>query len=1313
MTDADRQIRILHLSDIHLGTTAQAQRYFTQLATDLTQNLNVKQLNYLVISGDIADRSTQEEYEAAFELVDKLVKRYGLDPNRIVIVPGNHDLNWDLSEAAYDFVPQRKLSNPLPEGKYISAGDAGALIRDEDEYKKRFDYFSDHFYKKIYNQSYPQEYSQQAILYPCPQDKILFLGLNSCWEIDQEYTDRSGINADAIANALDQLLTGNYDNWLKIAIWHHPVNSSESMKNVAFLEQLAVNGFQLGIHGHIHEAKDEHFLYDTRRGLRIIGAGTFGAPVREQVTGIPLQYNLLTLDPESGVMTVEARKKEKADGAWFADARWSDKNNPEPRYKIELKYGTGGKKDTFSSQPKVLQPNNRLNVDQSIFGGNINVGGSITIGSINQSNNSITNQTENSEPKRKILILASSPIDRARLRLDAEVREIDEGLRRAQKREQFTLEQKWAVRPDDLRRALLDLNPQIVHFSGHGKGERGILLENEAREAQLVPTNALANLFKLFASRGVECVVLNACYAEVQAQAISQHINYVVGMSNEISDRAAVKFAVGFYNALGAGWSYEEAFDMGCSAIALEGIPEELTPVLKKKTEQLSNAGQTQAHKLVTNSVILNLSRPNTNYWKGREIELKRLKNWLDDASTCLIIITAAGGYGKSTLVSKLYEEAIGFYQQFWVSLDQPYRFGQWGRWILKQLGQEFDERLPDEQLTLALVNCLSQKRFLLVLDNLETVLEEEIWWQPYRFFLQALCDSSSHSRVLITSRIKPEGLNWRSEEMPLKGLSEQAGIDFLGTQNLQGSEADLRQLVNLTDCHPLLLKLTVGWLRKKRGKSANVTFILEQQDINLFKDIVGQHRDDPEASIGKMLEQSVCLLLPFLQQLWLDLSVYRRAFGLVQANVMQPEATEENLRELARYALLQEETTETSWEFFFLPLLRNFAQERAGEQTEAHRRAITYYTGIAKPKPWAKLENIASYFEVFYHYFSINEYNAAFQTLYECNEFLYTNSYNSIRVELYEPLLQKWMDVAKNEEKGNIGRALTCLGNAYHALGEYNKAIKYHKLCQSVFQEFSVRGGESAALTHLGNAYQATGQYEQARQCYQEALRIAEDTDDPYAQANALGNMGNVHNALGQYQQAIALCNKSLEIMQILGKRFEKGCCLGKLGNAYMALGDYQQAIEFRQRQLEIVREIGDRRGETDSLGGFANIYQAWGQYEQSMKYRQQALLIAKEVGDRQSMVYGLIGLSDTSKSLENYQQAIEYLEQSLEISQAIQDRSSEARAWLNLGYIFTISQRTNCAISAYYHACELFQTIGLEQQVEECKKAIEKMQE
>ena len=55
---------------------------------------------------------------------------------------------------------------------------------------------------------------------------------------------------------------------------------------------------------------------------------------------------------------------------------------------------------------------------------------------------------------RKILILAANPTSTSRLRLDEEVREIQEGLQRSQKRDQFEIAQKWAVRPSDIRRAL-------------------------------------------------------------------------------------------------------------------------------------------------------------------------------------------------------------------------------------------------------------------------------------------------------------------------------------------------------------------------------------------------------------------------------------------------------------------------------------------------------------------------------------------------------------------------------------------------------------------------------------------------------------------------------------------------------------------------------------------------------------------------------------------------------------------------------------------------------------------------------------------
>ena len=179
-------------------------------------------------------------------------------------------------------------------------------------------------------------------------------------------------------------------------------------------------------------------------------------------------------------------------------------------------------------------------------------------------------------------MVASSPIDEARLRLDKEAREIDLGLRLAQQRDRYVLEQRWAVRADDLRRALLDLNPEIVHFCGHGAGSGGLVLENDAGEAQLASTEALTRLFKLFTKR-VKCVVLNACYSEVQAEAICQHIDYVVGMSDAISDAAAIKFAVGFYDALVRERTYEDAYEFGCNAIEFDNLPEYLTPVLKKK----------------------------------------------------------------------------------------------------------------------------------------------------------------------------------------------------------------------------------------------------------------------------------------------------------------------------------------------------------------------------------------------------------------------------------------------------------------------------------------------------------------------------------------------------------------------------------------------------------------------------------------------------------------------------------------------------------------------------------------------------------
>lgn len=190
----------------------------------------------------------------------------------------------------------------------------------------------------------------------------------------------------------------------------------------------------------------------------------------------------------------------------------------------------------------------------------------------------------NDSSVKKILILAANPKNSVPLRLDEEVREIDEGLKRAQMRDRFELEQKWAVRPRDVQRAILDFAPQIVHFSGHGVGEGGLALEDELGQAKLVSAGALAGLFELFADQ-VECVLLNACYSVLQAEAIALHIPYVIGMNQAVGDAAAREFAVGFYDALGAGRDIEFAYKFACNSIRMAGIAEHLTPVLLTKQD--------------------------------------------------------------------------------------------------------------------------------------------------------------------------------------------------------------------------------------------------------------------------------------------------------------------------------------------------------------------------------------------------------------------------------------------------------------------------------------------------------------------------------------------------------------------------------------------------------------------------------------------------------------------------------------------------------------------------------------------------------
>ncbi len=325
---------ILHLSDLHITTPEQATIWSNELAQDLIQDLDIPNLDALILSGDIANKSTPQEYEAAQLFLDNFRQDFPLEPKQIVLVPGNHDLNWKLAEDAYDLRDRKKYQGTLTEGHYIEESPNVIRVRDKAKYQQRFAHFSQ-FYETIKDQPYPLDYDQQAIIDHLPEQNLLILGLNSAWELDHHFKTRASIHSGALANALTKIRRNpDYDKCLKIAVWHHPLNSdgSDALKeplrdritNKDFIERLAVAGFRFFLHGHIHKAETNRLHYDLSPGGRKLDgicAGTFGARTFELRSGYPWQYNLLTF--EGNKLTVRSRRREEENGAWKPDSRWS------------------------------------------------------------------------------------------------------------------------------------------------------------------------------------------------------------------------------------------------------------------------------------------------------------------------------------------------------------------------------------------------------------------------------------------------------------------------------------------------------------------------------------------------------------------------------------------------------------------------------------------------------------------------------------------------------------------------------------------------------------------------------------------------------------------------------------------------------------------------------------------------------------------------------------------------------------------------------------------------------------------------------
>ncbi|MGK7941404.1 MAG: NB-ARC domain-containing protein [Crocosphaera sp.] len=249
-------------------------------------------------------------------------------------------------------------------------------------------------------------------------------------------------------------------------------------------------------------------------------------------------------------------------------------------------------------------------------------------------------------------------------------------------------------------------------------------------------------------------------------------------------------------------------------------------------------------------------------FW-GRTTELETLKKWILGDSCGLVTIVGFAGIGKTQLSIQL---GKGIQNQFdyliWRSLLNAPSITD----ILKDLniffGKQQLEQVPhslDSQIT-SLINHLRQHRCLLILDNVETLLQEGTGkgdfrqgYKGYEQLFKAIAIVSHQSCCLLTSREKPETLcqldsfSPQTRFLELEGLNYEEGKKLFTliedkSQTFKGSPEQWQEFIQFYNGNPLLLKLVANHIKEIFNSSISEFLAQEKPIFDDVRNLLDDH---------------------------------------------------------------------------------------------------------------------------------------------------------------------------------------------------------------------------------------------------------------------------------------------------------------------------------------------------------------------------------------------------------------------------------------------------------------------------------------
>lgn len=705
----------------------------------------------------------------------------------------------------------------------------------------------------------------------------------------------------------------------------------------------------------------------------------------------------------------------------------------------------------------------------------------------------------------------------------------------------------------------------------------------------------------------------------------------------------------------------------------------------------------------------------------GREAELARIAEQLNDPNYRLLTLVGPGGVGKTQLALAAARQAAPYFPD--------------GTWFVPLIDvcQEPEDGLHDrlaatiagvmgitfsgqDDPKIELLGDLSSKEVLLILDNFEHLTSS------VGFVLEILRQAPKVA-VLVTSRAR---LNARAERLvqvtglplPLQDDDPDAGsynsVQLFVDRARYTPEMlarDLPQIVSvcrLVEGLPLAIELASVLVEHLPLDEiiANLHHDIDFLSTTL-QDIPERHR-----RLHAVFERSWRLLSEPEQRALAQFTVFCGGFSRAAALAVT-EARQADLVGLAHKSMLQHNDSDR---YDLHALVRQFAAEKLEmfpTLMGVHDRHSTYYLAFVRERA-AALQGDASQQATAEIQTEMANVRQAWQwatsqvgvaldsvphidALGRCSEGLaqfYTQMgllQEGERVfretaDRVRPLVQEQEGLSLSAEDWIM--SLQVLAKLLAAQGHFLVWLSDHSAAVTVLQEAdatleraattlpdSILAERAMLQANLGTLYKRVGEYALAVQHLEAGLALARQADVPQMEIVALSRLGQAASEQGDYDEAKQYVEAALAVARKCGDRTSEASAVSMFGSIVMSMGDIERSERCLRESLVIYRELGDRHKIPRLLNSLASVAMLQGEHDRAEAYFVESLTLARDMGDRQAVSDVLCNLGYINHHyLGNLEEAGQYYQESLSISQETGHRLAMTSIMCNLGNLHAL---------------------------------------